>query len=1613
MFNLKTYIMTKSRLSAFLLAAALLVPSLSVRAEYVDEETGITYTAIDGSKNGNEGFADACDGNVNTKFGTGDKPNWVIIQASAPVYLNGYTIFTANDNAAYTGRNPKDWTLEGSNDKYHWTLLTEVKDDQVLEDVNFTPFDFDVKTIEAFTYFRFTVKATQDPGAYMQYSELRLKGVEENPLTFTAVDGSAGFGNEGFENVVDGKTTTKFCTNTIPSWVIVEASVPLYLTGYTIYTANDTKGDPGRNPKDWTIEGSNDLENWALVTEVKDDQVLGATNFTPYDFSIATAEESYKYFRYTVLTNKGSGVMQYSELVLKGTTVPSSEIVQANGTTKFLWLPTDPAVGGHLTYVNGNGDELASDGLYLNGKAQNLNDLEASAEAGHALITLDKVLTKGDVLVFTTNADNGGLYFVFSNGFEYKQNLTGKQTSVVIPDEAVGSAAVIVTRTDDSSDPIVVTAIAEEAYTYTINSPWAGAEVGEYIARFYNPATENFLTQGNAWGTQATRGEAGLRFNLSKQEDGLYKIITCNYPNNQFGWDNGSGFYVDITNQAETHYSFEPAPGVTNNDRVVYVIKVSSVSRDGKNTLTGYLAANPDNTVVDVQDNINQYCYWQLIDETKRLLLEDAINAARATANGSIALQAADEAAAGYIWTNAQEPSEGPIANLLDGNTNTFFHTAWSTASDPIHYLAIDLGEGESIKDFVLSYTRRMNNNNNRPTEIVIAGSNDKENWNDFKTLTKEENALPTEEGDDSYTSDLISADQAYRYLRFTVTHTNNEATSGSSGSLFFTFSEFGISSPIADAQKDAINAAADEVAALMDDPKASDKDIEDAIAELEQKVKDILAPTIESPFAGEAVGNGGYWAFYNPATKNFLNQGNSWGTQATRAEKGLRFTLTENEEGLYKIVTNKYPNNVFGWDAGSGFFVDITNQATTNLKFERVKTQDEGQYIYTIKVEAVSNSDASKTLTGYLATNADADNTVVDVIDQVTPYAYWQVLDETAKQALEDAIIVASNAAYDKIALQTTDEAAAGYIWTNAQEPTEGPIADLIDENVNTFFHTAWSAASDPIHYLAVDFGEGKSISEFIIRYTRRMNNNNNRPTEIVIAGSDDKENWTDFRTLTKDEDGLPTEQGDDSYTSDIINAGAAYRYVKFTVTQTNNGAKSSSSESLFFTFSEFSLVQKSAVYDAVTAAVAEAQVVLDNPTSTKAELREARTNLLRATYPIVDGTYYLYNKDNDKFLSRGAAWGTQAALGDYGLPFVVSTPAAGITWLSAMDWQDCHISLTNGTDGGTYVDQTSEGDLVYEYTGGEYIFKNTTSNQYLAIEDNENTKDLFGLGVHGTDATALRFKLLSKEEYEKMVADRFAAEKAAAMQAAGIDDLEGLFQIDKTDMVQSASLVDSNEGWTWTPGYCRGGGLTTNENGTETWQGCGVLAQTVEGLKAGLYRVTINGFYRIDGERVKNVEWYNNGYVMSTVVFAANGNKTRIKPVGAEATINEAGDGIYPNWMNESKACFDEGKYLNEVFAYVGEDGKLDISVYQPTWKGDCWLMLGGVTLTYYSTEAEAINGEEGTTGINNVAAEVVSRSIYNTNGAEIAEPVKGVNVVKSVMSDGTIKVEKILVK
>ena len=1697
----------------------------------------------------------------------------------------------------------------------------------------------------------------------------------------------------------------------------------------------------------------------------------------------------------------GDNVVLYGQLVnYKGNTpemTTGGQIVSISGAGKFseplfTWTPGKKAQGGYIAYVNSkSNDNLTNSYLCLNGKAENLNDGVASKDAGHALITFDRVLCKGDVLTFAGYADgvSASLYLVFSTGAVVADSQSFFSTdgtiSIAVPEAAVGSASVIITRNDANSD-LYLTSISCVHNSYAVKSAWLGdvAKDGA-IVKLFNPATANFLNQGNAWGTQASRDAAGLRFNLSEESEGIYKIVTCNYPDRQLGWDNGSGFYVDITNQAETRYQFVPVETADAAQNAFLVWVESKVS--GNVALTGYLTTSEENTVVDVKAEADEYCIWQIQDETKKVSLENKFAALKAGAYKPMALQTSDETAAGYLWSNAPDQQEGLHPEyMLDGDVNTFFHSDWhGVVSDP-HYLEVDLGAGQSISEFAISYTRRMNNNN-RPTEIIIEGSNDGETFTAIRTLTEAEDGLPTVAGNDSYTSPFITAAEGYRYIRFTVSQTNN-------ATIFFTFSEFGLVTK--SANYNLINVVSEQIQAVLDDENADDQAyadaeafiqevldgkytyvestmtgdkieaanlagmlynpasecflnqgndwgtqaslgetglafylsqnpeglykivtrnyssqqfgwdksaagnlyvditnqansffkiepvqaldpsivaytiymestgsdgstfsgylsangsntvvgitpekndysvwqfvdetqkwaVEDAKLELKAAINQVGAgafeklalqtedataagylwsnapdqqegqhpeymldgdvntffhsdwhgvvsdphylevdmgegksisefslnytrrmnnnnnrateiiiegsndgenftairtlteaedglPTlagndsytsplidcgaayryirftiskvnngtifftfsefglgvkgahfnslnqaqataqavldnekstleeiqaataylqdvmngkyalIDTPWAGDAI-NAANMAgqFYNPASANFLNQGNDWGTQATRAEEGLSFNLTQNEEGLYKIVTRKYAGQQFGWDksAEGKLYVDITNQANSFFKFETVKALNPDAIVYTIWMESTA-SDGS-TLSGYLAANGE--NTVVGIVPEVNDYCYWQFVDETEKCALEDAKVelqaaigAASAQAYASLALQTSDATAAGYLWSNAPDQQEGQHPEyMLDGDVNTFFHSDWHGVVTDPHYLEVDMGEGQSISEFSLSYTRRMNNNNNRATEIIIEGSNDGENFTAIRTLTEAEDGLPTVAGNDSYTSPMISCGAAYRYIRFTISKVNNAT-------IFFTFSEFGLGVKGNRFGIVTSAVAAAQAVLDDESATIADIAAAKAALAEALESkIADGTYYLINNASGKFLSRGAGWGTQACLADFGLPFNVSTDAEGIIRLSSIDMPDQRLSYVDGTFNGSYVDGDGrDSNFRVLATDNGYIFKNDAAG-YLGIEPDAATKAWYGVGAHASEAEALTFELLSADEYEAIIAANFKAGKDAAAAAAGIDDadyaISNWYAIDATSNVKSAALVGGYDGWTWKNfgdlGLNRGGGLASNENGTECYEGSGILSQVVEGLTPGFYKVTLNGFYRTNWERTVNVDWCENGWFVSTAYLQANGNKVRIKPVGEEASINEAGDNIYPNWMNESKDCFDRGLYLNEVYACVGADGKLEVSINIPSWASQCWLMFNNLKLYRYSSEPEAIDGDA--TGIQAVAAEAGTSTIFNANGAQVAEPVKGVNIVKTVMSDGSVKVEKIFVK
>ena len=77
---------------------------------------------------------------------------------------------------------------------------------------------------------------------------------------------------------------------------------------------------------------------------------------------------------------------------------------------------------------------------------------------------------------------------------------------------------------------------------------------------------------------------------------------------------------------------------------------------------------------------------------------------------------------AAQLWTDDQESSEGPIANLVDGNNATYFHMSWSAPSAWPHYIRVDLGK--KVKGVSFWYKGRNNANNDNPKRMTIFASN-------------------------------------------------------------------------------------------------------------------------------------------------------------------------------------------------------------------------------------------------------------------------------------------------------------------------------------------------------------------------------------------------------------------------------------------------------------------------------------------------------------------------------------------------------------------------------------------------------------------------------------------------------------------------------------------------------------------------------------------------------------------------------------------------------------------------------------------------------------------------------------------------------------------------
>ena len=206
--------------------------------------------------------------------------------------------------------------------------------------------------------------------------------------------------------------------------------------------------------------------------------------------------------------------------------------------------------------------------------------------------------------------------------------------------------------------------------------------------------------------------------------------------------------------------------------------------------------------------------------------------------------------------------------------------------------------------------------------------------------------------------------------------------------------------------------------------------------------------------------------------------------------------------------------------------------------------------------------------------------------------------------------------------------------------------------------------------------------------------------------------------------------------------------------------------------------------------------------------------------------------------------------------------------------------------------------------------------------------------------------------------------------------------------------------------------------------------LYQELVGMPAGTYKLSARAYYRLKGSG--DIDDAINAFV-----YYANSKEADAEPVAkadvksiytGAITADEVGkvnltstegmspyNGSYyvPNNMTTGQRFLTSveigPKYDSEeiTFDYDGTS-PFYIGVANTNKKqGNDWTFVKSFKLSYVksTTGIENINGEK--------AGDVVSTKIYDINGVQYNSLKPGVNIVKSVMSDGSVKVRKVVVK
>ena len=359
----------------YLLLLVLGMGSQIALAETVIDRTDFGIINFSTSINSVEAPPALFDGYKETKWlsANGDPLSWMTyeFQSGRSYAINSYAITSANDAS---GRDPKSWTLEGSNDGGTTWIEVDHRTD-VTWSARFERQVFKFTNTVAYKMYKLQITANYGE-PFTQFSELELIQDGISRTAYSNVTWSSQYNwNEGglraFDNMAVEGNFTKWGTggNNITGWLQYDflGGRAYALNGYTITSANDA---PERDPRDWTFQGSFDGVTWEILdTQAGQFWQDGAEDnrYTPKTYTFDN-NVAYSYYKLDITQNNGSGnLLSLAELELLERTLdgsatyvaPAEAAVEVETDAVLDWTAgSDAGIQGHYVWMGTSPDAM-------------------------------------------------------------------------------------------------------------------------------------------------------------------------------------------------------------------------------------------------------------------------------------------------------------------------------------------------------------------------------------------------------------------------------------------------------------------------------------------------------------------------------------------------------------------------------------------------------------------------------------------------------------------------------------------------------------------------------------------------------------------------------------------------------------------------------------------------------------------------------------------------------------------------------------------------------------------------------------------------------------------------------------------------------------------------------------------------------------------------------------------------------------------------------------------------------------------------------------------------------------------------------------------------------